>query len=103
MSRARTNASADPAPAFMLTSGSTSDTPVGASLLFDPICANARAACGCTDMGFVVRGILVWVNQLWYYVRLLVQGARGRCPIHVVVPFGECEVMYDVIKRDATR
>lgn len=62
LSRARTNASADPAPAFMHTSGSTSDTPVGASLLFDPIRANARSACGRTDMGFVVRGILVWVN-----------------------------------------
>jgi hypothetical protein len=62
LSRARANASADPAPAFMHTSGSTSDTPVGASLLFDPIRANARPACGRTDMGFVVRGILVWVD-----------------------------------------
>jgi hypothetical protein len=62
LSRARTNASADPAPAFMHTSGSTSDAPVGASLLFDPIRANARPDCGRTDMGLVVRRILVWVD-----------------------------------------
>jgi hypothetical protein len=62
LSRARTNASADPSPPFMHTSGSTSDTPVGASLLFDPLRVNARPACGCTDMGVIVRGILVWVN-----------------------------------------
>jgi len=68
----------------MHTSGSTSDTPVGASLLFDPLRVIARPACQRTDMGFAVRGTLVWANQLRNYVRLLVQGTGGRCAIHVV-------------------
>jgi len=97
--RARTNASTDPTPAFMHTSGSTSDTPVGASLLFDPLRVIARPACRRADMGFAVRGTLVWVNQLWNYVRLLVQGTGGRWAIHMVdlfsinilVPFWACE------------
>lgn len=62
LSRARTDASADPTPAFMHISSFTSDTPVGASLLFDTLHADARAACGCDDTGSVVRGILVWAN-----------------------------------------
>jgi len=62
LSRARTNASADPSPPSMHTSGSTSDTPVGASLLSDPLRTNARPACRRIDMGLVVRGVLVFVN-----------------------------------------
>jgi hypothetical protein len=89
--RARTNASADPAPAFMHTSCSTSDTPVGASLLFGSVPVNAHPAGGCIDMGLVIRRIMVWVYQLRYYVRLLVQGAGGRWAIHVVVPFSVLE------------
>ncbi len=60
--RARTNASTDPTPAFMHTSGSTSDSPVGASLLFDTLYIDARTAGRCDDMGSVVRGILVWAH-----------------------------------------
>jgi hypothetical protein len=68
----------------MHTSSSTSDTPFGASLLFDTLYTDARAAGGCDDMGSVVRGILVWVDQRGYDVRVLVQGAGRRWAIHVV-------------------
>jgi hypothetical protein len=78
----------------MHTSCSTSDTPVGASLLFDPLRVIARPACQRTDMGLAVRGTLVWVNQLWNYVRLLVQGTGGCCAIHVVA---DCPFIFSLV------
>lgn len=68
----------------MHTSGSTSDSPFGASLLFDTLYTDARAAGRRDNMGSVVRGILVWVDKRGYDVRVLVQGAGRRWTIHLV-------------------